>query len=58
MNRGPYATEIRKVLGTVNPADLGTKHLDGNKITPLLAICGQRTATGRPKGAPKALIGV
>ena len=50
------AIDIRKVLGTVNPADLGTKHLDGNKIAPLLALVSQRTAVGRPTGAPRALL--
>ena len=50
------AIDIAKIDGKVNPADLGTKHLDGNKIGPLLALVGQRTAKGRPTNAPKALI--
>ena len=50
------AIEISKIEGSVNPADLGTKHLDGNKIGPLLDLCGHRRASGRPDGAPRALI--
>ena len=50
------AIEISKIEGTVNSADLGTKHLDGNKIGPLLQLVNMRTATGRPKGAPKTLL--
>ena len=50
------AIEIAKIDGKVNPADLGTKHLEGNKIEPLLTLAGQRRAKGRPSGAPKALL--
>ena len=50
------AIEISKIEGSVNPADLGTKHLEGNKIGPLLDLCGHRRASGRPVGVPRALI--
>ena len=52
----PGAIDVSKIDGKVNPADRGTKHLQGNQIAPLLAIIGQRTEVGRLAGAPKALI--
>ena len=50
------AIEISKIEGTVNSADLGTKHLEGNKLGPLLRLVSMRIAIGRPAGAPKTLI--
>ena len=50
------AIEISKIDGAVNSADLGTKHLEGNKLGPLLRLVGMRIAIGRTAGAPKTLI--
>ena len=45
--------ELRKVLGTANPADLFTKHLESRaKLDQLLGLFGCRFATGRPAAAP------
>ena len=47
------AVELRKVKGTVNPADLFTKHIESNgKVKELVELFGCRYADGRPAAAP------
>ena len=43
---------LHKVVGTENPADLGTKHFDQQAITRGLSKLCVRKATGRPACAP------
>ena len=46
--------ELRKVLGTSNPADLFTKHLESRaKLDQLLGLFGCRFVDGRSAAAPK-----
>ena len=44
--------EYRKVAGTVNPADLGTKHLDRESILRHMKSWGLEEKEGRPGVAP------
>ena len=45
--------ELRKVLGTENPADLFTKHMDSaNKLGGLVDLFGCEFREGRPHAAP------
>ena len=47
------AVELRKVKGTVNPADLFTKHIESNgKVKELVELFGCRYVDGRPAAAP------
>ena len=48
------AISLDKIAGKQNPPDLGTKHLAGNAIEPLLTLISQRRACGRPAGMPLA----
>ena len=45
--------EYRKVAGTVNPADLGTKYLDRESIERHRRSWGLEEKAGRPKEAPR-----
>ena len=44
---------IEKIRGTVNPADLMTKHLDGKRLVTLCELLNIRRIDGRPSSAPK-----
>ena len=44
---------LHRVRGAVNPADLMTKFLDGNKIAQHLAALSVHAETGRPESAPR-----
>ena len=44
---------IEKIRGTVNPADLMTKHLDGKRLVILCELLNIRRIDGRPSSAPK-----
>ena len=42
-----------KIRGTVNPADLMTKHLDGKRLMMLCDLLNNKRISGRPSSAPK-----
>ena len=44
---------IEKIRGTVNPADLMTKHLDGKRLVMLCDLLNSKRIGGRPSSAPK-----
>ena len=44
---------IEKIRGTVNPADLMTKHLDGKRLVMLCELLNIKRVDGRPSSAPK-----
>ena len=44
---------IEKICGTVNPADLMTKHLDGKFLMRLCELLNIKHLGGRPSSAPK-----
>ena len=44
--------EYLKIAGTINPADLGTKHLDGESMKRHLKSWGLSFESGRPEVAP------
>ena len=44
---------IEKIRGTVNPADLMTKHLDGKRCVMLCDLLSIRHISGGPSSAPK-----
>ena len=48
---------LDKVKGTVNPADVGTKHVDGATIRQMWATCGFALREGTSAKALKAAIG-
>ena len=45
--------DIRKVKGDINPADLGTKHLDSAKIKSLTELLKFRFSSGRADACPE-----
>ena len=47
---------IEKIRGTVNPADLMTKHLDGKRLVMLCELLNIKRIDGRPSSAPKLTI--
>ena len=47
---------IENIRGTVNPADLMTKHLDGKRLVMLCELLNIKHIGGRPKSAPKLTI--
>ena len=47
---------IEKICGTVNPADLMTKHLDGKCLMMLCELLNIKHLGGRPSSAPKLTI--
>ena len=47
---------IEKIGGTVNPADLMTKHLDGKRSVMLCELLNIKRIDGRPSSAPKLTI--
>ena len=47
---------IEKIRGTVNPADLMTKHLDGKRLVMLCELLNIKQVDGRPRSAPKLTI--
>ena len=47
---------IEKIRGTVNPADLMTKHLDGKRLVMLCELLNIKRVEGRPTSAPKLTI--
>ena len=47
---------IEKIRGTVNPADLMTKHLDGKRLVTLCELLNVKRVDGRPSSAPKLTI--
>ena len=48
---------VEKVRGTDNPADLMTKHLDGQDMDRMLKLLGVETREGRAEIAPKVISG-
>ena len=48
---------IEKIRGTVNPADLMTKHLDGKRLT-MCDLWSIKHTCGRPSSAPKLTLGM
>ena len=48
--------KIEKIRGTVNPADLMTKHLDGKRLVTLCELLNIKRINGRPSSAPKLTI--
>ena len=44
---------IYKIGGTINPADLMTKHVDGRRLTTLCSLLSVKHIGGRPSSAPK-----
>ena len=48
---------IEKIRGTVNPADMMTKHLDGERLVRLCDLPIIKHITGRPSSAPKQTMG-
>ena len=48
---------MENIRGTVNPADLMTKHLDGMRLTTLRDLLSMKQhVSGRPNSAPKLAI--
>ena len=47
---------IEKIPGTVDPADLMTKHLDGKRLMMLCDLLNIKHIGGRPSSAPKLTI--
>ena len=47
---------IEKIRGTVNPADLMTKDLDGKRLVTLCELLNIRRIDGRPSSAPNLTI--
>ena len=47
---------IEKIRGTVNPADLMTKHLDRKRLVMLRELLNIKRIDGRPSSAPKLTI--
>ena len=47
---------IEKIRGTVNPADLMTKHLDGKRLVLLCELLNIKRIDGRPSSTPKLTI--
>ena len=47
---------LEKIRGDSNPADMGTKHLDGGQIRKYLALCGYRLLEGSSRLALKAAL--
>ena len=47
---------IEKIRGTVSPADLMTKHLDGKRLVMLCELLSIKRIDGRPSSAPKLTI--
>ena len=47
---------IEKIRGTVDPADLMTKHLDGKRLVMLCELLNIKRIDGRPSSAPKLTI--
>ena len=47
---------IEKIPGTVDPADLMTKHLDGKRLMMLCDLLNIKHIGGRPSSAPKLSI--
>ena len=47
---------IEKIRGTVNPADLMTKHLDGKRLGMLCELLNIKRIDGRPSSAPKLAV--
>ena len=48
---------VEKVKGTENPADLMTKHLDGQNMDRMLKLLGVEAREGRAASAPKVIVG-
>ena len=49
------AAEV-KIRGTVNPADLMTKHLDGKRLMRLCDLLNKKRISGRQSSAPKLMM--
>ena len=47
------AIELHKILGTANPADAFTKHVDNNILKMAMSKIGMVKLSGRPKCAPE-----
>ena len=47
---------VEKIRGTVNPADLMTKHQDGQRLVMLCELFSIKRIDGRPSSAPKLTI--